>query len=333
MQVDRSGTDRRRALFATLGCAWIPAPNALAQRASAPRVGWLGSGSHEWEAPAVTAVLDGLRQLGYTPGSDIVIEYRFANDDLARLDRLAVELVQSGVDAIIALWSVPALAARRATSTIPIVMALALDPVGKGQAETLARPGGNVTGLLAEPGGDSNAKPFEFLKELVPKLSHIGALRFGGGGYEEFEQYARRYGTVLGVKVSLFDLPRSGDLDPPFAAMRRQQVDGLLFWPGGESTRWNARVAQRALEGRLPSGSHHVRYALDGGLVAYGTNWLDNFRRVSAYIDKILKGAKAGDLPMEQPTRVELVVNRRTAAALGIALPGSIVVRADRLVD
>lgn len=332
--MDRSGTDRRKVLFATLGCAWIPAPDALAQRASTPRVGWLASGAYAPTShPYIAAVLDGLRQLGYEPGTNIVIEFRYADDDLARLDQLAVELVQSGVDVIFASWSGPARAARRATSTIPIVMALADNPVGKGFAETLARPGGNVTGLLAEPGGDSNAKPFELLKQTAPKLSHIGALRFGGGGYEEFEEYARRYGTVLGVKVSLFDLPRSGDLDAPFAAMRKQQIDGLLFWPGGLSTNWTARVAQRALEARWPSGSHHIRYALDGGLVAYGTNYIENFRRVPAYIDKILKGAKAGELPMEQPTRVELVVNRRTAAALGIALPASIVVRADRLID
>jgi putative ABC transport system substrate-binding protein len=283
--------------------------------------------------PFLAALEDGLRHRGWRVGTDLVIEARYTDGDDSRVEALAAELLREKVEVIVVTVDPVAQSVRKLTATVPIVMTSASDPVRFGLIASLARPGGNVTGLTYDPGPELNAKPLQFLRELRPGLSRVAVLRLPHVGWQHLERNAGESARALGLELSFVDLQPSGDLDSPFAEIRRLSAQAFMFWGAGHTVAWTAAVAQRALAERLPSASQLLWYARDGGLLAFGPDLPDQFRRAAAHVDKILKGANPGELPMEQPTRMELVLNLRTAQALGLTVPASVRVRADRLID
>jgi len=283
--------------------------------------------SHLWEG-----FFQGLRDLGYVEGRNVVIESRHYGDSIDRLPALAAELVQLPVDVIVATSSPAALAAKNATRTIPIVFATAFDPVGTLVA-SIARPGGNVTGLsLLAP--EIVARQLQLLKEAVPKVSRVAVLSNPANPYtalmvKETEAAARS----LGVRVHLLGVRGADAFDSAFSAIAKERPDALFVLFDPQLLAQRARIAEFASENRLPAMYPHREYAETGGLMAYGADLRDNFRRAATYVDKILKGAKPANLPVEQPTKFQLVINLKTAKALGLAIPPSVLARADEVIQ
>jgi ABC-type uncharacterized transport system substrate-binding protein len=298
-----------------------------------PRIGLLFTGSPPPESSrAVEAFRAGLRDLGYVEGRTIVLEYRWAAEGRAdQLPDLAAELVRLGVDVIVAQTGQHILATKRATSTIPIVMGAVSDPVGSGLVASLARPGGNVTGSsLMSPA--VARKLMELLKEAVPSASRVAVLGDPLGSVHsrtEIEAAAR----LLGVQLQPLDVRDPKDLDGAFQAATAARAHAVITIPSTFFAMHRARVAELALKHRLPAGSIETGFADAGGLMSYGPNIPNSFRRAATYVDKILKGAKPADLPVEQPTSFQLVVNLRTAKALGLTIPPSVLARADRVIQ
>ena len=325
----------RRTFIGTLAVFLLAAPLAAEAQppAKAPRIGFLATHSPAVTANHLEAFRQGLRALGYVEGRNIAIEYRWAEGRAERFPDFAVELVGLKVDVIVATSSPLALAAKNATRTIPSVFATAADPVGSGLVASIAHPGGNVTGLsLLAP--EIVAKQLDLLKEAVPKASRVAVLSNPANPYtavlvKETEAAARS----LGVRVQLLEVRGADALDSAFAAVTKERPDALfaLFDPllVGHRT----RIAEFANKNRLPAMYPHREYAEASGLMAYGSDLRDNFRRAATYVDKILKGAKPADLPVEQPTKFELVINLKTAKALGLTIPQSLLLRADEVIQ
>jgi len=298
------------------------------------RIGYLQTSRRDQQTHLVRAFEDGLRDLGYVVGRNLVIEYRFAEGNLDRLPKLAGDLVRLKVDVIVTGTNPNAIAAKRATTTIPIVMTTSVDPVGAGLVATVARPGGNVTGLTQDVGAEIWGKRLALLKEFVPRLTRVAVLTDPGfppvpAIFKALEGPAQ----TLGMTVARFDAGGPADLEGAFAALT-QARSGAVFTTGG-AVHFNMRneIAQLALRNRLSMMSTISEWVEAGGLMSYGASLSDQWRRAAGYVDKILKGAKAGDLPIEQPTKFELVVNARTAKALGLAIPPSVRLQADRIVE
>jgi putative ABC transport system substrate-binding protein len=298
-----------------------------------PRVGILFTGAPPPESVrGVEAFRRGLRALGYVEGRNIALEYRWAAEGKPdQLPDLAADLVRLRVDVILAQTGSHTLAAKRATSTIPIVMGAVSDPVGSGLVTSLARPGGNVTGssLLAP---QVAGKLLELLKEAVPEASRVAALVNPEGSVlaqREVEAAAK----VLGVQLQLLDVRDPKDLDRAFQAATAARAQAVITIPSPFFAAHRARVAELALKSRLPAVSFETGFADAGGLLSYGPNIPDSFRRAATYVDKILKGAKPADLPVEQPTKFELLVNLKTAKALGLTIPPSVLIRADQVIQ
>jgi putative tryptophan/tyrosine transport system substrate-binding protein len=289
-----------------------------------PRVGYLtaGSPSDQGRQRRFEAFRQGLRELGYVEGQNIAIESRWAEGKNDRYPALAADLVRSKVDVIVAVGGAASKAAQQATRTIPIVMSLVNDPVGSGLVPSLARPGGNLTGVsLMAP--DLVGKQLGLLKELVPKVSRVAILRnpanpASAPQLREAEAAAR----ALGVRLQTLEARSPPEIDSAFATMTRERVGALVVLTDSIFTNQRRQIAELAAERRLPAAYGNSEHAEAGGLVAYSANFLDLERRAATFVDKILKGAKPGDLPVEQPTRLELVVNLRTAKALGLTIPG-----------
>ena len=305
-------------------------PGAAAQpTGKIARIGYLSPLTAEADAAHLEAFRQGLRALGYVEGQNAVIEARYAGGRFDRLPDLAAEIVRLKVDLIVAAPTPAIRAARQATRTIPIVMAFSGDPVGDGFVAKLARPGGNITGHSATV-AEMAVKRVEFLKAIVPRLSHVS--------YIVSPEITRRAvteteaaGRTLGLQVSTIPVRDSGEVDRAFSTMHRESVDGLvvaLTLPH----HWR-QIVDLALKNRLPTVSGAREFVEAGGLMAYGPHFPDLFRRAATYVDRILKGAKPADLPVEQPTRFELVINRKTANALGLAIPPSVLARADEVVE
>jgi ABC-type uncharacterized transport system substrate-binding protein len=275
-----------------------------------------------------------LRRLGYAEGQNIAIEYRSADGRFERLPELAAELVDLKVDVIVAVVTQAALAAQKATSTIPIVMVGVSDPVGSGLVASLARPGGNVTGTSSRT-TDVVGKQLELLREMRPKTSRVAVLWNPGNlvFQKQLLGEAKEAATKLKVKLHLVEARAPEQLDRAFAAMARQPTDALLVLGDPMFVAHAARIADLAARHRLPTVSGTRESAERGILMTYGPNYLDNHRHSATYLDRIFKGTRPGDLPVEQPTKFELVINAKTARALGVTIPHSLVVRVDQLVQ
>jgi putative tryptophan/tyrosine transport system substrate-binding protein len=277
-----------------------------------PRVGYLnpGSASDPLRQRRLEAFRQGLRELGYVEGQNIAIEPRWAEGTYERYPALAADLVRLQVDVIVTIGGAATKAAQHATRTIPIVMAVVIDPLGSGLVPSLAHPGGNVTGhsLMAS---DLIGKQFELLKEVVPTVSRVALLwNPANPGHAPQVREAEVAARALGVQLHMLEARGPQEIDSAFAAMTREQADALLMLPEGVFTNQLRQIVELATKRRLPSIYGVTEYAEAGGLMVYNANFLDLERRAATYVDRILKGAKPGDLPVEQPTKFELVINR-----------------------
>ena len=327
----------RRKFLIALGAGALATPLAcFAQRQTRiPRIGFLVLMSQAIfrENKYQDAFLNGLRELGYFEGRTITIEWRFADGQYERLPALAIELANLKVDVVVT-WAVPGVrAAQQATATIPIVMATSADPVGSGLVASLARPGGNTTGV-SNLNVDTSAKTLELLIAAVPKLSRVGVLwnpanPVAATMSKNVQTAAQQKGiTALPIGVHI-----PGEIDSAFAKMTRARVGAVVVMPDPFMVAQARQIAGLATKHRLPSVFGNRINVEAGGLMSYGVNIADNFRRAATYVDKILRGAKPGDLPVEQATIFEMVINRKTAKALGIKIPNEILLRADRVIE
>ena len=301
--------------------------------ANVPRIGWLGGTSPAVNPAVLEAFRHGLREHGWIEGQNIVIEYRWAEGRFERLPDLAAELVRLPVDIIVPVASDPAIrAAQHATSTIPIVMAVSSDPVGTGFVASLARPGGNITGvsgLVPEVAG----KRLQLLKEVVPQAARVAVLwnaTHSGKGLEWHETQVAAH--VLGVTLQSVEVRGPDDFDPAFAALTTERPDALITLAEPLTIMHRRQIADFAITNRLPMISQLKEFAEAGGLMTYGTSLPGLFQRAAYYVDKILKGAKPADLPVEQPMQFELVINLKTAKALGITIPPTLLFQADEVI-
>jgi putative tryptophan/tyrosine transport system substrate-binding protein len=329
---------KRREFIVVLGGAaatWPLAAGAQQPAGRVYRIGYQSVAFREQALGFVNAFEDGLRSLGYRVGENVVIEYRFADGQMDRLPALAADLVRVGVDIIIATGINPsAVAAMKATTTIPIVMTSAIDPVSTGLVASLARPGGNVTGIVADVGGEILGKRFELLKEILPNLSRLGILwnpdvAIVRNRQTLMTETARTLGlTIIPVEARGLDA-----LEQAFEIMVRERAQAFVMQ--GDSVLFNYRgqIAEMALRNRLPAASLQREYAEAGFLLTYGADIRDLYRRSAVFVDKIFKGAKPADLPVEQPTKFELVVNLKTAKALGLEVPPTLLARADEVIE
>ncbi len=322
---------KRRALWLVfaLVAALFQGPGGLA--AQPARVVTIGVLAIEaW--PPIDALRQGFRDLGYVEDRNIRFEYRYAEGRNERFPELAAELVGLKVDAIVTWGTDAALAAKRATPRIPIVMGAIGDAVGTGVVSNLARPGGNITGL-STLAAELEAKRLELLKECIPKLSRVGVLsnptnslaRVGLGN-------ARPAAERLGLSLNVQEARDATTLDSALERLVRERSEAVMVLTDSFLVSQRRRIAQFALKNRLPSVYTYREHAEAGGLIAYTPNYHDLFRRAAGYVDKILKGTRPGDLPIEQPTKFDLIINLKTATALGITIPQSLVVRADHLI-
>jgi putative ABC transport system substrate-binding protein len=325
------------ALGAVLAVSLLAPPLAAdAQQAgTVPRIGLLSLTPSSDRPSLLDAFRQRLRELGWIEGQNIVIDYRYAEDRVDRLPDLAAELVRLKVDLIVASAGTQvATAAKNATETIPIVMIFVRDPVGTGLIKSLARPDGNVTGTSGSAGLEWAAKQLEVLKETVPKIRRVAILSNPDNAYHQF---ARREVNVaarsLGVQLRLLEARGPNEFDGVFAAMAKERVGALLVLSDAIFNSHRTRLADLAARRRLPA-AYGVRESVEaGGLMSYGPSILDSYRRAATYVDQILKGTKPAELPVEQPTKYELVINVKTAKALGLTIPQSVLLRADHVIE
>ena len=278
------------------------------------------------------AFLQGLRELGYVEGKNIVLEYRHADGKLDRLSALAAELVRLKVDVIVTSGATVTRAAKEATSTIPIVMAQDPDPVGNGFVASLARPGGNITGL-ATLRPELSGKRLELLREVVPKLSRLAVLGTSTmpGNAQALKETELAAGAFR-VKLQYLDILGPKDIETAFRAAGKGRADAVLLVGGSVLLSHRTQVADFAAKDRLPAIYYDPQFVEAGGLMTYGVNLADLDRRAATYVDKILKGAKPADLPVEQPIKFEFIVNLKTAKQIGLTIPPNVLVRADRVI-
>ena len=316
----------------TIALLAVPLAAEAQPMGSVPRVGLLDPGSLVGRAPLWEAFRQRMRELGYIEGLTVVFEARGADGKLERLPALATELVRLKADAIVTTGTPSAQAARQATATIPIVMATGTDPIGLGLVASLARPGGNVTGLTSIS-RELSAKRLELARELLPGASHFAILwAAGSAGSAAVVRATEVAAQALGVRLHAVGV-RNAELDGAFSTMARERPAVLLVDSDPTLFEARRRLAELALKHRLPTVHSAPEYAEAGGLIAYGANRAEMFRHAAVYVDKILKGAKPGDLPIEQPTKFELIVNLKTAKALGLTIPPAVLARADEIIE
>jgi ABC-type uncharacterized transport system substrate-binding protein len=292
------------------------------------RVGYLVHGTLATSAPSIAAFRQGLTELGYVEGQDIVIMPRVSEGREDVLPQLASELVQQRVDVILTSGTPAIRATMQATATIPILFATSGDPVADGFVASLARPGGNATGMTSIAGAESE-KQLELLKETVPSISRVGMLFTRSTSNIAVELSRLEHaGSTLSVRMLQFELDSAADLEAALNDAVSASVEGLLLIPANLLLPLETRIAQFAADRRLPSISWQASFAHAGGLLAYGPSIPENFRRAAIYVDKILKGARPGDLPVERPTRFEFAVNVSAARAMSIAIPDSVLAQA-----
>jgi putative ABC transport system substrate-binding protein len=303
------------------------------QPGKVPRIGYLGNSSLALESDLVGAFRQGLRDLGYAEGQNILIEFRWAEGRYDRFPEFVAELVRLKVDVLLTAGTPGALAAKRATQTIPIVMAVSGDAVGTGLVRSLARPGGNITGLTRMT-RDLDGKRLELLKEIVPKLSRVAILLnpanpISALGWKE----ALAPAEELHLKIEPVEVRAAEQFDAAFAAVARQRPDALYIIADRFLLAHRAQVVDFAARRGIPAMYPYREFVDAGGFISYAPSSPDMFRRPAVYVDKILKGAKPADLPIEQPTKFELVINLKTAKALGLTIPQSVLIRADEVIQ
>jgi putative tryptophan/tyrosine transport system substrate-binding protein len=326
---------KRRELVIALGSGAFVVPfGALGQpQGKVARVGFLSLNSASFNAQNTAAFLSGMRELGYVEGRNLVIEWRFADGRFERLPVLAAELVQLRVDVIVADPSSAIGAAQKATATIPIVMATTGDPVGNGFVKSLASPGGNITGL-STMGSDTGAKLVDLLRSTIPGLARVAVLvPTSRASYRSTTRSVLTGAQQAGVKVQVIEAFTPQEIETAFATMAREKAGAVIVGTTTFSTPLKRQIAALALKQRLPSMFGTREYVDAGGLMSYGTKLTDLFNRCATYVDKVLRGSKPGDLPVQQPVVFELVVNLRTARAIGLAIPQSVLLRADEVIE
>jgi putative tryptophan/tyrosine transport system substrate-binding protein len=331
------GEMNKRKLTVLTLCAMLFAvclPAEAQQPGKVPRIGYLSTnGDASNPPPFVEAFRQGLRDLGYVEGKNILVEYRYAEGKLERVPGLVTDLVQLNVEALVLGTQTAIRAATKATKTIPIVMVTNSDPVATGIVDSLARPGGNITGL-STLSRDLGGKRLELFKEMVPGISRVGVLWHADGATAALS--LKEYQTAApALKIQLQSLELRGaspDLDGAFKAATKRRVSALITDRAPVFNRYAKRIADLAIENRLPSMYSGNEYVEAGGLASYATNNTDQYRRAATYVDKILKGARPADLPVEQPTKFEFVVNLKTAKQIGLTIPPNVLVRADKVI-
>jgi putative ABC transport system substrate-binding protein len=325
---------RRKLLQGALALAVCSLLSGCEKRAKAPRIGFLAVGSREGRAFLIEGFLEGLREHGYVEGQNIAIEYRFSADRNDRLPELAGDLVTSKVDLIVASGSPASFAAKAATDTIPIVMpSLNADPVATRLINSLARPGGNITGIT-EMAPQLSGKRLQLLKDAVPALSRVAVFSNPSNpAYGPILKDLEAAAKTMGVDLRRLEVRVPDDFEGAFEAATRHRA-GALIAPGDPLVTNRPRMfADLALKYRLPTMVENKEMAIAGGLLSLGPDIVDSYRRSAAYVNKILKGAKAGDLPMEQPTKFDLFVNLKTARALGLTIPQSVLAQATQVIQ
>jgi putative ABC transport system substrate-binding protein len=321
----------RRREFITLvgGAAAWPLAAWAQQAAKLPTIGFLGVNTPAARGQLITAFVQRLRDFGWVDGRTVIIQYRWGEGRAERYAEIAAEFVRLKVEVIVTDGTATALAAKQITSLIPIVFAVAGDPLGTGLVASLARPGGNVTGL-SNQAADLAAKRLELLREIIPNLRRIGVMAYAGylGAQQEVSEIQAAART-LGVDVAVFEIRRAEDIARGFEG----GADALYVVGDSVMHANRVRLSTLALAARLPTIYVHRDYVEAGGLMSYGANLADLFRNAAGYVDKILRGAKPADLPVEQPTKFDLVVNLITAKALGVDVPPNLLARADEVIE
>jgi len=325
--------DRRAFLLATTG-GLLAAPLAAAaqQQGKVWRIGFVEAGSASVNRHFLDAFRQGLRELDYLEGQHIVIEERWAEGRNELFPGLLAELIRLNVDVVVVSSNAGALAAKDATRTIPIIFVAIGDPVGLGLALSLGRPGGNLTGLstLSE---EYSAKWVELLKEVVPNTSRLALLWNPKTMLTARAKEVQDRAKALRVKLESFEVRAPDEFDGAFVAMAKGRVDGLIVLADPLTVRYRTRIVELAAKNRLPTIYQFAEFVRVGGLIAYGTSVPDVFRRAAIYVDKVFRGARPADLPIEQPTKFELVINLKTAKALGLTIPPSLLQRADQVIE
>ena len=319
---------------ATLLLGTMAAPFAAdaQQSGKVPRIGFLGNSTAALEANLVGPFRDGLRDLGYDEGRNVLIEYRWAEGKYERFPTLIAELIALKIDVIVTAGTPATLAVKKATTSVPLVMVAVGDPVGTGIVASLARPGGNITGLTSIA-PELEGKRLELLREVIPKLSHIAVLWNPANPYLVIsEKEVRAAARVLRMKVLSLGVQAPEEFDNAFAAILRDRPGALLVLADRLFLHNRQRIMDFATKNRLPGVHAHRELVEAGGLMSFGPSYAGMHRRAATYVDKILKGAKPADLPVEQPTKFELVINLKTAKALGLKIPQSVLIRADEVI-
>ena len=324
----------RRRFLAVSGVAVLVVPLAAAaqQTAKVPRIGVLSGSFSRDDDPCLDRLRRGFAELGYIEGRTLVLEPRWSGGRAEPFTQLATELVRLNVDAIISLTSLAHPAVRQATSAIPIVMAVSSFPVEVGLIASLARPGNNVTGIATFT-GELFGKRVQLLREAVPGVSRLAVLRLDGGTQEQYVKALEDASAQLGIRLQFMTVRKPVDLGDAFEKAVRGGAQAIMTSQGPLFGRTLAKTAELALRHRLPSFSGEDRAVDAGILMSYGPALLDGCQRAAVYVDRILKGARPADLPVEQPTKFELVLNLKTAKALGLTIPPSLLLRADRVIE
>ena len=321
-------------VFALCSLLFAPCSSAQAQQQTKKffRIGLLLPVSPSAVSDRIETFRRGLRELGYVEGKNIVIEYRYREEKIDRLPTLAAELVREKVEVIVTVGTDPTQAARRATATIPVVMTFVADPIGSGFVAGLARPGGNITGLT-NLAPDLSGKWLELLKEMVPKALRVGVLIDPATPAQrvllkEIEGTAK----ALTVEVQPAEIRDPNSIESALATLKKGRPNAFIVLPQPRTTAYQKRIVEFAAMQRLPTMSHWQEYVNAGGLAFYGASTQDMYRRAATYVDKILKGANPADLPVEQPTKFEFIINLKTAERIGLRIPPNVLARPDRVI-
>jgi putative ABC transport system substrate-binding protein len=316
-------------------CAMLFALSSSAQAqqpGKVPRIGFLAASPPAALSDRVQAFRQGLRELGYVEGKTIVIEYRYGDGKLDRLPALAADLVHLKVDVIVTGGSQATRPAKEATYTIPIVMAQDNDPVGSAFIDNLAKPGGNITGL-ANLTTELSGKQLEILKEILPKLSRLAVLRdLTEPGNPQAVRETDRAAQGYGIQRFYLDVRTATDIEPAFARTDKKRVEALLVLPSAVFNSNRKQIVDLAIKNRWPGMFPRLEYVEEGGLMTYGANTNDLYRRAAIFVDKILKGAKPGGLPVEQPIKFDLIFNLKAAQQIGATIPPKVLARADKVI-